>query len=182
MSRIGKKIRIIPAGVIAEMRGNVFYVKGPKGELSQIVPHEVAVIVSNGQIEVKVKNENEKKQRSLWGTFSSIINNMLLGVTVGFKKELEINGVGYKVAMKGANLALEVGFSHSVAVEPLPGTKFSVDKNIITIEGYDKQVVGELAAKVRRIKKPEPYKGKGIRYTTETIRRKAGKTAAKASA
>ncbi len=182
MSRVGKKIRIIPAGVSAELRGRTVFVKGPKGELHLDIPYEATVAIDSGQIVVSVKNENDKKQRSLWGTISSIINNMIVGVTVGFKKELEINGVGYKVAMKGTNLNLEVGLSHSVEVKPLPGVKFSVDKNIITIEGFDKQAVGEMAATIRAIRKPEPYKGKGIKYTTETIRRKAGKTATKSAA
>ncbi len=102
-------------------------------------------------------------------------------MTTGFKKQLEINGVGYKASLKGALLNLEVGFSHPVEVQPIPGIKFSVEKNIITIEGSDKQLVGEMAATIRRVKKPEPYKGKGIKYTDEVIRRKAGKTAAKAA-
>lgn len=181
MSRIGKKIRVVPAGVTFEVKANELTVKGPKGELKQTLHPHVSVIVNGSEVSVKVVNENNKKDRALWGTFSSIIENMIEGVTTGFKKQLEINGVGYKASLKGALLNLEVGFSHPVEVQPIPGIKFSVEKNIITIEGSDKQLVGEMAATIRRVKKPEPYKGKGIKYTDEVIRRKAGKTAAKAA-
>ncbi len=182
MSRIGKQKIILPAGVTAAIEKNQVIVKGPKGELRQTIHPRVVLALSGNEISVSVIDENNKQDRSLWGTVSSLVQNMVEGVTAGFKKQLEINGVGYKVALKGANLALEVGFSHPVEVKPLPGLKFSVDKNIITIEGADKQLVGEMSAQIRKIKKPEPYKGKGIKYTTETIRRKAGKTAAKTAA
>ncbi len=182
MSRIGKKKITIPAGVTAVLEKNQVVVKGPKGELKLAVHPRVVVVCDKNEITTQVVNENNKQDRALWGTFSSLMFNMVKGVTEGFKKELEINGVGYKAAMKGQNLMLEVGFSHPVEVKPTPGIKFSVDKNLITIEGADKQMVGEMAAQVRGIKKPEPYKGKGIKYTTEVIRRKAGKTAAKGAA
>lgn len=182
MSRIGKKIRVIPNGVTVDLKGGEIVVKGPKGELRQRLHPHITVSVQDGKITTAVSNENDKKDRALWGTFSSIIENMLEGVVNGFKKQLEINGVGYKATMKGANLVLEVGFTKPVEVKPLAGIKFSVDKNIITVEGFDKQVVGEIASFIRRTRKPEPYKGKGIRYIDEVIRRKAGKTAAKASA
>ncbi|MFA6485957.1 MAG: 50S ribosomal protein L6 [Candidatus Magasanikbacteria bacterium] len=182
MSRIGKKIRILPVGVTASMKGSVLAVKGPKGELAMTIHPRVSLVIANNQIEVKVANETLGDDRALWGTFSSIIGNMIEGVTTGFKKQLEINGVGYKVALKGDALALEVGETNTVNIKPPKGIKFSVEKNIITIEGYDKQLVGETAAQVRATKKPEPYKGKGIRYIDEVIRRKAGKTAAKAAA
>ncbi|MBI2037496.1 MAG: 50S ribosomal protein L6 [Candidatus Magasanikbacteria bacterium] len=182
MSRIGKKKITIPAGVTAGIEKNQVVVKGPKGELKLNLHPRVVVVCDSSGITTQVVNENNKQDRALWGTFSSLMFNMVKGVTEGFKKELEINGVGYKAAMKGQNLMLEVGFSHSVEVKPTPGIKFSVDKNLITIEGADKQMVGEMAARVRGIKKPEPYKGKGIKYTTEVIRRKAGKTAAKGAA
>lgn len=181
MSRIGKKIRTLPSGVTAEVKATELLVKGPKGELNQKLHPHISIVVNGAEVSVSVANENNKKDRSLWGTFSSILENMIEGVTTGFKKQLEINGVGYKAALKGANLNLEVGFSHPVEVKAVPGVKFSVDKNIITVEGIDKQVVGEMAATIRRIKKPEPYKGKGIKYIDEVIRRKAGKTAAKAA-
>lgn len=182
MSRIGKKIRTIPAGVTAVVTGNELAVKGPKGELRLTIHPRVTVAVSDGKVAVTVANEELKKDRALWGTTSSIIENMLEGVTAGFKKQLEVNGVGFKVSAKGANLLLEVGFTNPVEVKPLPGIKFSVDKNVITVEGADKQVVGEMAAQIRSIRKPEPYKGKGIKYLEEVLRRKAGKTAAKAAA
>lgn len=182
MSRIGKKIHVLPGGVTAEVRGNEVLIKGPKGELKQKVHPRVSVIVNNDQVEVKVANEKIKKDRALWGTFSSIIENMIKGVTEGYKKSLEINGVGFKVAMKGADLGMEVGYSHPVVFKAPADIKISVDKNIITVEGIDCQLVGETAARIRAIRKPEPYKGKGIKYVDETIRRKAGKAAAKAAA
>jgi len=182
MSRIGKKVRILPAGVSAEVKGSELVVKGPKGELRQALHPHVSVMVNGAEVTTKVVNEDSKRDRSLWGTFSSIIENMIEGVTTGFKKQLEINGVGFKAVLKGANLNLEVGFSHPVEVKPLAGIKFTVEKNIITVEGNDKQMVGEMAAMIRRVKKPEPYKGKGIKYIDEVIHRKAGKTAAKAAA
>ncbi len=179
MSRIGKKKITIPAGVTAGIEKNQVTVKGPKGELKLNLHPRVVVVCDKNEISTQVVNENNKQDRALWGTFSSLLINMVKGVTEGFKKELEINGVGYKAAMKGQNLALEVGFSHPVEVKPVPGIKFSVEKNLITIEGADKQLVGEMAAQIRSVKKPEPYKGKGIKYVTEVIQRKAGKTAAK---
>ena len=142
----------------------------------------MVVVCDKNEVTTQVVNENNKQDRALWGTFSSLVINMVKGVTEGFKKELEINGVGYKAAMKGTNLMLEVGFSHPVEIKPAAGVKFAVDKNLITIEGVDKQMIGEMAAQIRSIRKPEPYKGKGIKYVTEVIRRKAGKTAAKGAA
>lgn len=182
MSRIGKKNITIPSVVTAGIEKNQIFVKGPKGELRQSLHPRVTVSFEQNNISVTVVNENSKQDRALWGTFSSLISNMVKGVTEGFKKQLEINGVGYKAAMKGAILTLEVGFSHPVEVRPEAGVKFSVEKNIITVEGADKQLVGEMAARIRKIKKPEPYKGKGIKYINEIIHRKAGKTAAKGAA
>lgn len=182
MSRIGKKIRPIPAGVTVEVKKDEVFVKGPKGELFVKLHPHVVVSVKDNQVEIKVAKENDVKDRALWGTFSSLVGNMIEGVVNGYKKQLEINGVGFKVALKGTALALEVGYSHPVEVQPMPGIKFSVEKNIITIEGADKQKVGEMAARIRAIRKPEPYKGKGIKYIDEIILRKAGKTAAKTAA
>ncbi len=182
MSRIGKKIYTLPAGVTTTITSDKVIVKGPKGELSlQLHPH-VSVIKTDQELSVKVASEQNGRDRALWGTFSSLLENMILGVSVAFKKQLEINGVGYKASLKGKTLVLEVGFTHSVEVEPPAGIAFSVEKNIISVEGIDKHLVGEMAAQIRAVRKPEPYKGKGIKYTTETIRRKAGKTAAKAAA
>lgn len=182
MSRIGKKIRTLPAGVSAETKGGKLVVKGPKGQLEIFVHPRVTVKIADGAITLTVADENATRDRALWGTFSSIIENMIDGVAVGFKRQLEINGVGFKAGLKGSDLNLEIGFSHPVIVKPLPGTKFSVDKNIITVEGIDKQAVGEMAAIIRKQKKPEPYKGKGIKYVEEVLHRKAGKTAAKTAA
>lgn len=182
MSRIGKKIRVIPAGVSAEVIKNELVVKGPKGELRQILHPHISVVIKDNKLETQVRSPENVKDRSLWGTFSSIFENMLEGVSAGFKKQLEVNGVGFKVNLKGANLILETGFSHSLEVKPMPGIKFSVEKNVITIEGIDKQVVGEMAARIRSLKKPEPYKGKGIKYMDEVLRHKAGKAAAKTAA
>ncbi len=182
MSRIGKQIITLPSGATAGLEKNQIVVKGPKGELRQTIHPRVTVVINGNEITVQVVDENNKQDRALWGTVASLVQNMVEGVTAGFKKQLEINGVGYKVNLKGANLQLEVGFSHPVEVKPLPGIKFAVEKNLITIEGADKQIVGETAAQIRKIKKPEPYKGKGIKYVEETIRRKAGKTAAKGAA
>ena len=179
MSRIGKKIRKIPQGVSVEIKGDKIVVKGPKGELQENLHSHVVVVIENEEVKVEVRSPENKDDRALWGTCSSLLNNMILGVTVGFKKELEINGVGYKVALKGNDLELHIGFSHPVLIKPFEGIKFSVDKNKITIEGSSKQKVGEMAAQIRAIRKPEPYKGKGIKYIDEVIRRKVGKTAAK---
>jgi len=179
MSRIGKKVRPIPSGVTVEINKVSLKVKGPKGELTLKLHPRIIVAEKDGNLEFSVRNENDKNERAIWGTFSSLVNNMLDGVTKGFKKELEINGVGFRAGMKGQNLNLEIGFSHPVEVKPMLGTVLKVEKNIITIEGIDKQAVGEMAAIIRGLKKPEPYKGKGIRYIDEVVRRKAGKTAAK---
>jgi large subunit ribosomal protein L6 len=182
MSRIGKKIRKLPAGVSLEIQNGEVVVKGPKGTLKQKLHPRVTVVNNAGEVSVQVVNGENTRDRSLWGTFSSIIENMIEGVSNGFKKQLEINGVGYKATMKGTTLSLEVGFTNSVEVKPLPGISFKVEKNVITVEGTDKQLVGEMAAIIRRVRKPEPYKGKGIKYIDEVIHRKAGKTAAKAAA
>ncbi|MDO9510028.1 MAG: 50S ribosomal protein L6 [Candidatus Magasanikbacteria bacterium] len=179
MSRVGKIIRTIPSGVTVEIKNGEMSVSGPKGKLSLAIHPRVSIINDGNALTVSVVDENNKKDCSLWGTFSSLIENLFIGVTEGFKRELEINGVGFKVALKGTGLGLEVGFSHSVVFEAPEGITFKVEKNIITVEGIDKQLVGETAAQIRRIRKPEPYKGKGIRYVDEVVLRKAGKTAAK---
>lgn len=182
MSRIGKKVRKIPQGVTVEVKGEELTVKGPKGELRLKLHPRITVSIADGQVSVSVVSPENTKDKALWGTFSSIIENMLDGVTTGFKKQLEINGVGYKASLKGVNLVLEVGFSHPVELIPADGIKFEVEKNVITVSGIDKQMVGEMAAQIRSTKKVEPYKGKGIKYLGEIVRRKAGKTAAKGAA
>jgi large subunit ribosomal protein L6 len=182
MSRVGKKPVIIPSGVDAKVEGNVLTVKGPKGTLTQVTNPKVTYVIADGKITTSVKNEENVKERALWGLFSRLAANMVEGVTKGFKKQLEINGVGYKVSMAGPKvLKLDVGFSHDVDFPVPEGIEITVEKNIITVSGASKHQVGETAAQIRKIKKPEPYKGKGIKYVDETIIRKAGKAAKSAS-
>lgn len=182
MSRIGKTIRVLPAGVTAEIKGTEFVVKGPKGQLKMAVHPRVTLSIKDGQITTNVVSENNTKDRALWGTFSSLVENMIEGVTKGFKKQLEVNGVGFKVSLKGANLHFELGFTNPIEFKAPEGIKFIVEKNLVTVEGFDKHLVGQTAASIRALRKPEPYKGKGIKYIDEVIRRKAGKAAAKAAA
>ncbi|MCF6276802.1 MAG: 50S ribosomal protein L6 [Candidatus Magasanikbacteria bacterium] len=177
MSRIGKQIIQIPQGVTVETADGFVIVKGPKGELKRALNSIVKVNITENQATVSVENETNKKERSLWGTFSSHIKNMVVGVSVGYKKQLEINGVGYRVVMQGKDLKIEVGFSHPVLYSIPEGITATTEKNLITIEGIDKELVGQTSAEIRAIKKPEPYKGKGIKYVDEVIRRKAGKAA-----
>lgn len=181
MSRIGKQLIKIPSGVDVAVKDNVVTVKGPKGELKRVVSKLVTLNVQDNTVTVDVQNKEDKKERSLWGTFAAHVKNMIKGVTVGFKKQLEINGVGYRVALQGADLKLEVGFSNPVIFKMPKEVKATVEKNLITLESIDKEMLGRVAAEVRNVRKPEPYKGKGIKYVEETIRRKAGK-AAKAAA
>lgn len=179
MSRIGKLPVSIPQGVEAKVSENTIVVKGPKGELTTDfrADHVKVNVVEN---EVIVENlSDEKLSRALWGTTRANINNMVEGVTKGFQKDLEINWVGYKFEIQGKKLVLSVGFSHKVELDFPAGLEVVFNekkKNIIHISGTDKQLVGEFAAKIRSYKKPEPYKGKGIKYVGEHIRRKAGKT------
>jgi large subunit ribosomal protein L6 len=177
MSRVGKQTIEIPQGVTIEIKDGVVVVKGPKGELKRELNSLVTVNIADNIVTVDVVNKENKKERSLWGTFAAHIKNMVVGVTDGFKKQLEINGVGYKVAMQGKDLKIEVGFSHPVVYDVAEEVKASVEKNVITLESADKEILGKVAAEIRSIRKPEPYKGKGIKYMDEVIRRKAGKTA-----
>ncbi|MBU0619641.1 MAG: 50S ribosomal protein L6 [Patescibacteria group bacterium] len=179
MSRIGKLPIELIEGTQAKIEDGFIVVKGPKGELKQKINSLVNVKIDNNQIIISVDNIKDKNKKALWGLFRSLINNMVIGVTQGFEKKLEINGVGYKASASGSVLTLNVGFSHPVEYNLLDGISASVEKNIITINGIDKQLVGETAAQIRKVRKPEPYKGKGIKYVDEVIRRKAGKTAAK---
>ena len=175
MSRIGKKPIAIPQGVDVKVAGSEIIVKGAKGEVKQALHHLISVEVKDGNLTVDVKNHEDRKQKALWGLFRSLLNNMVLGVSTGFTKQLEINGIGFKAAVSGNKLILNVGFSHPVEYVPTPDIKLAVEKNTITVSGIDKQRVGQTAAEIRAIKKPEPYKGKGIKYSDEVIRRKAGK-------
>ncbi|MDD5437973.1 MAG: 50S ribosomal protein L6 [Patescibacteria group bacterium] len=182
MSRIGKKLLVIPAGVELTLQDREVTVKGPKGTIKIPLPAHVAVEFSADKKEasVKVEKEDDIKQRALWGLVRQLVANAVEGVQKPFSKSLEFVGVGFRVAVEGKKINIEVGFSHPVKVDLPEGIQAAVDKQILTITGIDKQAVGEFAARIRRIKPPEPYKGKGIKYTTETIRRKAGKAAAKA--
>lgn len=175
MSRIGKKIITLPANVQVTINGQDVTVKGPKGTLALIMPAATTLVQNGQELNVTIADETNKDQRALWGLARSLVNNLIVGVTEGFKVQLEINGIGFKAAMQGKDLVLNVGFSHPVVYKAKDGIAFSVEKNVITIEGIDKQLVGQTAAEIRHIKKPEPYKGKGIKYSDETIRRKAGK-------
>ncbi len=180
MSRIGKQKIVIPAGVEIKVDENrILSAKGPKGLLSQQIHPQVTVDISEGVISLSIENEKDRSQLALWGLFGSLIKNMIIGVTEGFTKKLEINGVGMKGAVSGKNLVLNVGFSHPVNFAVPEGINITVEGNVITVSGIDKQLVGETAAQIRKIKKVEPYKGKGIKYVGEVVRRKAGKAASK---
>lgn len=175
MSRIGKKIITLPTGVSCIVKDRLVTVKGPKGELS--LTHVPGFTISQGDntLSVVLTDDAPKGGSALWGLTRALIQNMIDGVTKGFSKSLEINGVGFKVAAQGSKITLNVGYSHPVYYELPEGITAVVEKNIITISGIDKQLVGQVAAEIRGIKKPEPYKGKGIKYTDEVIRRKVGK-------
>lgn len=177
MSRIGKLPVSIPAGVTITVEdGNIVKVKGPKGELSQNISNEMIIEQDNGVLTVKRPSE-EKRHRALHGLSRTLINNMVVGVFTGYSKTLDIVGVGYRVALNGKKLTLNVGYSHPVEFEEIPGITFEVPTaNRIVISGIDKQLVGQVAANIRIVRPPEPYKGKGIKYDTEVIRRKEGKT------
>lgn len=175
MSRIGKKPIVIPAGVTVTVADSLVRVTGPKGTLEQRLHPHVTVTVAEGAAEVSVKKPDLKDDRALWGLFGSLVRSMVLGVTVGFEKKLEVQGVGYKVALQGKDVRFDVGFSHPVLFPVPSGIMIVIDKNIITVQGISKQLVGETAARIRKIRKPEPYKGKGIRYVGEVVRRKVGK-------
>jgi len=177
MSRVGKKPISIPAGVEVKIDGGFVVVKGPKGELRQQLHPRVTATIEAGQILIKVADESAKEDRALWGLFGSLIRNMVIGVTTGFSKKLEIVGVGFSATVSGKKLVLKVGFSHPVNYDIVDGIDIKTEGNAIIISGADKQLVGEVAAQIRKIKKPEPYKGKGIKYANEQIIRKAGKAA-----
>lgn len=176
MSRIGNAIIIIPKEATVTADAHTVSVSGPKGQLSLAVPAGVRVKSADGNIEV-TRSHNDKKSRALHGYVRAQIANLVAGVTRGWTKTLELSGVGYRAALTGADVTLNVGFSHPVVVAPPAGITFAVNEGKIIVSGSDKQLVGEVAAKIREIKKPEPYKGKGIKYQGEHIRKKAGKAA-----
>ncbi len=176
MSRIGKKIIQIPAGVTIAKAGDILSVKGPKGELTLKLNPAVDVDISVAELSVKPALMT-KKTPALWGLTRAVIQNMVDGVTKGFEKKLEIEGIGYRANLDGQNLLFSLGFSHPVRFEAPKGVQFKVEKNVITVSGIDKSLVGETSARIRNLKPPEPYKGKGIHYKGEVIRRKQGKKA-----
>lgn len=180
MSRVGKKPVLIPAGVEVTINGQTVVVKGPKAELSETINDIVKIEMVDGEsgkeVLVSVANETDKNERAQWGTARALIANMVAGVTTGFSKQLEVNGVGYRVNLQGRTLVLNVGFSHEVRVDLPEGVDAAVEGNVITLTSANKHTVGQLADAIRKIRKPEPYKGKGIKYVDEVIRRKAGKT------
>jgi large subunit ribosomal protein L6 len=180
MSRVGKKPVVIPNGVDVTIDGNTVSVKGPKGLLSENLNEAVSIALSDVDgaktVIISVANETDKNERSQWGTARALISNMVIGVTDGFSKQLEVNGVGYRVNLSGRNVVLNVGYSHEVPYQLPEGVDATVEGNLITISGASKHMVGEVADNIRKIRKPEPYKGKGIKYIDEVIRRKAGKT------
>ena len=178
MSRIGRQVINVPAGVNVSIdaENNVVTVKGPKGTLTYNYNNRMTLTLEGAALSV-TRPSDEKEDRAIHGLTRTLVNNMVIGVTEGYSKKLEVNGVGYRVAMQGKNLNLTLGYSHPVIVEPVEGISFETpDANTIIIKGIDKQVVGQTAAVVRSKRPPEPYKGKGIKYEGEKIRRKTGKT------
>ncbi len=175
MSRVGKKPILIPENVEIKIEGQKVIVKGPKGELVREIRPEVKAEIRDNQIFVSPERET-KKTRAFWGLTRALLANMIKGVTEGYEKKLEIEGLGFKALVEGENLVLYVGLTHPIEIKPEDkDIKFSVEKNVITVSGTDKEKVGQIASKIRKVKPPEPYKGKGIRYQGETIKRKVGK-------
>jgi len=175
MSRIGKRPIVIASGVTVTLDGQTVTVKGPKGQLSWTVVDEIAVTHENGELTLAPK-EVSKRASAMWGLSRSLVANMVQGVTSGFEETLELVGVGYRAAMKGQALSMQLGFSHDVDIPAPEGISFAVPKQTeIRVSGIDKQLVGEVTARIRRIRPPEPYKGKGVRYAGEKVRRKEGK-------
>ncbi|MBE7469261.1 MAG: 50S ribosomal protein L6 [Anaerolineae bacterium] len=176
MSRIGRLPVVIPKGVTVDINKNSVVVKGPKGELQRDFPPEIELKQEDGQV-VTTRHSDHRTHRSKHGLTRALLNNMVTGVSTGFKRQLYIEGVGYKAAVEGKKLVLNVGYSHNVVFEPPQGVSFEIDKTgrDLTITGIDKEVLGEISARIRRTRPPEPYKGKGIRYAEEKVRRKAGK-------
>lgn len=180
MSKIGQQIILIPSGVTITLEDNVAKILGPKGELKVNLSKDLEVKITDNNLSIALKKDN-KITRSLWGTTRMLIANSVKGVTEGWKKQLELVGTGYRSEVQGNKLILTVGYSHPIEIIAPEGITFKVEKSVINVDGIDKQVVGQVSADIRSSRPPEPYKGKGIRYTTEVVRRKAGK-AAKAAA
>jgi large subunit ribosomal protein L6 len=177
MSRIGKLPVTVPSGVDVTIDGRTVTVKGPKGTLSHTVVEPITIERGDDGAIVVNRPDDERRTKAYHGLSRTLVNNLVVGVTSGYEKKLEIHGVGYRVALKGSNLEFALGFSHPVVIEPPAGITFAVETPTrFTVSGIDKQLVGETAANIRKIRKPEPYKGKGVRYAGENVRRKVGKT------
>ena len=175
MSRIGKKAVAIPSGVTITVDGQTVSVKGPKGELAWTVSEEIEIKQEAGELTFAPRDESTRA-RAMWGLSRTLVNNMVVGVTAGYEETLELVGVGYRAAMDGKSLVMQLGFSHEVRIPAPDGIAFAAPRPVeVKIAGIDKQLVGEMAAKIRKIRPPEPYKGKGVRYMGETVRRKEGK-------
>ena len=176
MSRIGKKVIVLPKGVTIDIKGNEVKVKGPKGELTRTFSPIITIEQKDGEVHC-VRPSEERQIKALHGTTRAVLNNMVQGVSTGFSKALQVEGVGYRAEMKGKKLVMALGFSHPVEVEPPAGISFAVEEKtrVITITGSDREQVGQVAANIRAWRPPEPYKGKGLRYVGEIVRRKAGK-------
>ncbi|HEY1561172.1 MAG TPA: 50S ribosomal protein L6 [Caulobacteraceae bacterium] len=175
MSRIGKSPIVLPAGVTVAVDGQTVDVKGPKGELSWTVSDDVAVTHQDGMLTFAPRDDSSRA-RAMWGLSRTLVNNMVVGVTAGYEKTLELVGVGYRATMKGQMLSMQLGFSHEVDIAAPKGISFQVPRPVeIRISGIDKQQVGEMAARIRKVRPPEPYKGKGVRFAGEKVRRKEGK-------
>lgn len=178
MSRVGKKPISIPKGVEVRLEGSKIVFKGPKVSKELETYGRVGIELKDGELQFSCKGE-EAQARAFWGTYRALANNIVIGLSEGFRRELEINGVGYRAAVKGKVLELMLGFSHPINYDIPDGVEIAVDKNIISIKGSDKQQIGQIAAEIREFRPPEPYKGKGVKYVEERILRKAGKTSKK---
>ena len=177
MSRIGKLPVTVPSGVDVTIEGRQVTVKGPKGTLSHTVVEPITIDRDESGAILVQRPDDERRSRAMHGLSRSLVNNLVVGVTSGYEKKMEIHGVGYRVALKGSNLEFALGYSHSITVEPPQGITFAVETPTrFSVQGIDKQLVGETAANIRKLRKPEPYKGKGVRYAGENVRRKVGKT------
>lgn len=175
MSKIGKKSIVIPQGVSVEVTDGTVKIKGPKGEASVSLHRYIQTVVEGPELKVSVKNPEDRRQKAMWGTFRSLLQNAITGLVAPWEKKLEIQGVGYKATIAGNKLTLALGYSHPVEIMVPKGLEVKVEKNVLTVSGTDRQMVGQLAAKIRSQRPPEPYKGKGVRYVGEAVRRKAGK-------
>jgi large subunit ribosomal protein L6 len=176
VSRIGRMPIAVPQGVTVDIKKNAVVVKGPKGELSRTFDPDMKIKLDDGQLTIQ-RPTDQRRHRAIHGLTRALLNNMVQGVSQGFSRRLQIEGVGYRAEMQGQNLVLNVGYSHPVVIEPPSGISFEVEKGYrsLVVSGIDKEMVGEMAARIRRVRPPEPYKGKGIRYEGEYVRRKAGK-------